>query len=40
MEEKQKIQYEPPVAEGVEVGTEGIVCLSGELNGFGEEIPW
>jgi len=40
MEENQKIQYEPPVAEVVDVRAEGIVCMSGDLTGFGEELTW
>ena len=40
MEEPRKRTYEPPVTEVVIVKTEGIICLSGEFNGFGDEESW
>ena len=32
--------YEAPVTKTLELSSEGIICLSGEFNGFGEEELW
>lgn len=32
--------YEAPVTTTLELSNEGIICLSGEYNGFGEEERW
>lgn len=32
--------YEAPVTRTLEFSNEGIICLSGEFNGFGEEERW
>jgi hypothetical protein len=40
MIENDKIQYIPPVSEAVSLNCEGMVCLSGEFDGFGMEELW
>lgn len=40
MEDNYTIQYEPPVSKVIDVKTGGIVCSSGNYNGFGEEETW
>ena len=37
MEESRK-HYEAPATEVVELKIEGLICLSGDLNGYGDEI--
>ena len=40
MKENNTIQYIPPVSEVVEVKSEGVICMSGIFDGFGEEEIW
>ena len=37
MEESRK-HYDSPATEVVELKTEGLICLSGNLEGYGDEI--
>jgi hypothetical protein len=35
-----KQPYESPEVEIIKVKSEGIICASGDYNGFGNEKPW
>lgn len=36
--DKSRNYYEAPATEVVELKTEGLICLSGDLDGYGDEI--
>ena len=40
MDQLNKATYESPQMEVVELKSEGLICASGDYNGFGDEREW
>ena len=40
MEKERKLTYKTPITEVVDLKARGILCLSGEFDGFGLEEIW
>lgn len=40
MEIKKKELYQIPLTEALEIKTEGVICLSGEISATFFEVPW